>query len=155
MDSRTFMVPENRRIGFGRRDSYSSEEDGGDDGGGYVRQERLWSQASSGQGGDLMYGSAAIPAETARRRSSNLSRKKGGLLISEDRDYMMNCQDLVEQIAQEKEKKAKLDKRRRRCYQLMIFSICFTLAFLNKLREQYIDLVKSCWQKQVLVGSSL
>ena len=57
---------------------------------------------------------------------------------------MTNTQDLVEQIADEKEKTKRQARYRRRFFQAIVFMICFTLNFINRIREQFIYIWKDC-----------
>lgn len=50
----------------------------------------------------------------------------------------------MEQIANEKEKEKQKEKNRRRFYQCIVFLICYTLNFINRLREQYIYIWQGC-----------
>ena len=56
----------------------------------------------------------------------------------------MNRQDLVEELAQEREISERQKQRRRIGYQILIFLISFTLNFFNRLRQQYIMKWQGC-----------
>ena len=46
--------------------------------------------------------------------------------------------------AEEKANTRKKDKRRRQLYQIGIFLLCYTLGFINRLREEYLKIWKGC-----------
>ena len=52
-----------------RRDSVSSDGDGGDGYGYLDKGERMWSEATSGRGGDFLYGGRGESSETVNRRN--------------------------------------------------------------------------------------
>ena len=67
---------------------------------------------------------------------------KKSLLIADDQ--AMTNTDLVERMAEEKEKDKKREKMRRRCYQVVVFVICYMLMFFNRIRERIIYIWKDC-----------
>ena len=71
-----------------------------------------------------------------------MSPLKKSLLIGDDQ--AMTNTDLVERMAEEKEKDKKKEKRRRRCYQGVVFAICYMLMFFNRIRERIIYIWKDC-----------
>jgi len=69
---------------------------------------------------------------------------QGGLIRKlDDDDSSKNYrttrhQDLVEALAEEKQMEKQNQNRRRIKYQTLIFTLCFIINCMNRLREQYI-----------------
>ena len=77
---------------------YSGSSSDGDGGGYGNRDDRIWSDATSGRGGDFLYGHGGSSENAVRRISSNKpgSPLKNSLLAPVDEVYLGNNQDLVE-----------------------------------------------------------
>ena len=129
-----------RRVVY--QDVHGDSDDSDDAGGARDRQERKWSAASSGHGGDYL--------DSHKRSAISQSNNQPGMLNSKllelknDANMYSNNEDLVEQIAKEKDIQKKEARTRRRCYQFLIFSLCFILRFFNRLREHFILLWRDC-----------
>lgn len=84
-----------------------------------------------------MYGHGGSSEVAGHKISSNTdtSPLKNSLLTEKDEVYLSNNKDLVEQIATEKESSKRQEKYKRRMYQVIVFLLCYTLNFFNRLRE--------------------
>ena len=135
------------RARSGMRQRLDSDVSDGDGAGYGIGHDRLWSEAS-GKGGEYIYNKDNGSENPARHYSNNtnVSPLKKSLLVSDDPVMTNNNQDLVEQIADEKEKTKRQEIFKRRFFQLIVFLICYTLNFINRIREQFIYIWKDCLQ---------
>jgi len=96
----------------------------------------MWSEATSGAEGAY--------ARQISQHGDAASPLKKNLIVDDKQQYMANNLDLVEQIADEKARAKRKAKMKRRCYQGIIFLLCFLLNLFNRVREQLFYIWKDC-----------
>ena len=74
--SNGYGVDKNQNHHNMRRDSVSSDGDGGDGYGYLDKGERMWSEATSGRGGDFLYGGRGESSENVNNRRNFSSAAK-------------------------------------------------------------------------------